>query len=109
MAKNNNSSNEIKIDTQLIADAANEINTINNSLETDFATVSRSITRLDTSWDGTAATKAMSTFYSIKSEMTGSYGRKAILNTYIEFLKNIVAYNYESTENTNIKLADLFK
>lgn len=99
----------IKINTQSVRSAASTLKSINNSIEADFVQVQRAMSILDDSWDGSASRKAISHFNKLKADFCGSNGRKAVMDNYIRFLEKTVAQDYETTENTNINLSELFK
>lgn len=109
MAKNTASNGIIKVDTNKVKNTVTTVNTINNNLEKEFKNVTDAVTKLNSSWDGTASSKAISKFNKIKSECCGASGRKAVVQNYLKFLSDAVAIGYETTEEANTKLSDLFK
>lgn len=111
MAKkiNKSAGSDIKVNTTAVRTAMNTLTSLNNSMEKDFDAVKRAMSKLDSSWDGSASSKAISKFNSIKSNYCGSNGRKAVMNTYVKFLSGTVAADYETTEGVNTNLANLFK
>lgn len=97
----------LKVNTDLVVGSAEKINTLNSQMRDEFASVDNAITQLDNSWDGAAATKAMSKFKEIKSGYFNA--RYNVLNNYVRFLLDQVGEGYTQTENVNISLADKFK
>ena len=109
MAKKASFNGIITVDTNKVRATVTSVNTINNNLEKDFNAVVNAISKLDSSWDGSASAKAISKFNKIKSDYCGSSGRKAVMQNYLKFLSDAVAIGYETTESTNTKLSGLFK
>ena len=101
--------NDIQVDTNLVRSSVTSLDGINNNLESAFDSVIKSVNKLNSSWEGSASSKAISKFNKIKSDFCGASGRKAIMQSYIKFLSDAVATGYEATEDTNIKLSELFK
>ncbi len=101
----------VNINTEVVHTTANTLVNLNNGMDTDFEKVITAISALDSNWNGSAATAAISKFNSIKSSyyVNPSTSRKAVMNSYINFLRGNVAMNYECTEKMNISLADQFK
>lgn len=98
---------DIKIITDLIISTAEEIAVINKSIKEDFEDVKRAMGKLDSSWDGKAATEAMQCFNSINAQFGET--RYNIMDNYVNFLRQYVAPSYENAENVNVKLAEAFK
>ena len=98
---------DIRINTDAAVTAAGRIEQINKDINTEFESVSKAIKSLDASWDGTAATKTIDRFGSIKKQCCDS--RFKVLKNYSTFLLNAVGQGYEETETSNISLADQFK
>ena len=109
MSKKASSNGTIRVDTNKVRATVTAVNTINDNLEKDFNTVIKAMSKLNSSWDGSASSKAISKFNKIKSDYCGSSGRKAVMQNYLKFLSDAVAIGYETTEGTNTKLSDLFK
>lgn len=99
----------IDVNTQNVRNCADTLTNINNNIEKCFSNVTKALNKLDGSWDSKASSKAISKFNKIKSDFCGETGRKAIMNNYIKFLQNAVAADYESTEQANTNLSELFK
>lgn len=103
------SNGTINVDTNLVRNTVASLDKINNNLENDFDNVIKAVNKLDSSWDGSASAKTISQFNRIKSNFCGASGRKAVMQNYLKFLSDAVALGYESTEDANVKLSELFK
>lgn len=97
----------LKINTDTAVAAARNIQLYNKQMRDNFPNVQRAITQLDNTWDGSAATAAISKFNEIKSQFFDA--RYNVLNNYVNFLLQQVGEGYTQTEDTNISLADQFK
>lgn len=110
MAKKSSSNDSnIKVNTTKINAAISTLTSLNNGMETDFDSIVTAVSKMDSSWDGTASSKAISKFNKLKADCKGSSGRKAVMNQYIKFLTNNVMTDYETTEKTNTDFASMFK
>ena len=99
----------IKVDTTAVRNAVTTLTTLNNDMDKAFDNVKSAMSKLDSNWDGTASSKAISNFNKLKNDFMGANGRKAVMKTYISFLTSAVATDYENTETTNTNLGSLFK
>lgn len=99
----------IQINTETVRAAANTISSANMKIEKEFDIVKSAVKRLNSTWDGEASNKANANFNKLKSEFCGSSGRRVVMDNYVKFLHNAVALDYESTENINNHLSELFK
>ena len=97
----------LKINTDAVVTAAGNIKLFNTQMREGFANVQTAITKLDQSWDGSAATTAISKFNEIKSQFLDA--RYNVLNNYVNFLLQQVDEGYTQTEDANVSLADQFK
>jgi uncharacterized protein YukE len=97
----------IKVDTERVAATAKSVETYNNTIRDDFASVESAIKALNNVWDGSASTNAISAFYDIKSAFYGP--RYDVVNQYVHFLRHQVDPSYTQAENANKSLADAFK
>ena len=111
MAKSKGSAgaSTIKVDTSAVRNAVTTLTSLNNDMDKAFDNVKSAMSKLDSNWDGSASSKAISKFNKIKNDYLGTSGRKAVMNTYIIFLSSAVATDYEATESTNTSLGSLFK
>lgn len=99
----------IQVNTNNVRNAVNTLTTLNNGMDKSFNSVTQAMSNLNSSWDGTASSKAMSKFNKMKNDFMGSGGRKAVMHQYIDFLAKVVADDYDTTESANTSLANLFK
>lgn len=97
----------LKINTDAVVAAANNIKLYNTQMRDGFPNVQTAITRLDNFWDGSAATAAISKFNEIKSQFFEA--RYDVLDNYVNFLLQQVGEGYTQTENVNVSLAEQFK
>ena len=107
--RSNAGGSAIQVNTTNVRNAANTLTTLNNGMDKSFESVAQAMSTLDSSWDGSASSKAISNFNKMKNEFMGSCGRKAVMNQYINFLTKTVANDYDATETANTSLASLFK
>lgn len=99
----------IQVNTTAVRNTVTTLTTLNNGMDQAFDSVTHAMSSLNSNWDGSASSKAMSKFNRMKSDFMGNGGRKAVMRQYIEFLAKVVADDYDTTENTNTSLANLFK
>ena len=97
----------LKINTDTVVTAANNIKLYNMQIRDDFPDVQKAIAQLDNCWDGPAATAAISKFNELKSEYCDA--RYNVLDNYVNFLLQQVGEGYTQTEDANVSLADQFK
>lgn len=97
----------LKVNTDLIVTSAGNIKSQNEYMRDEFQTVQEKMNQLDNSWDGEAATAAISKFNEIKSNY--SEARYNVLDNYVNFLVYLVGDGYTQTETLNTSLADQFK
>lgn len=97
----------IKVNTDKVVGTADKLNSINNSIRDSFGSVQSAIRTLDNSWDGSAASNAISKFNSIKSNYQDA--RYSVVSNYVNFLLQQVGQGYDQTEEANKSLADSFK
>lgn len=98
---------KLKISTDAAVVAANNIKSCNTQMRDKFSTMQNAITKLDSSWDGSAATATISKFNEIKANYHEA--RYNVLDNYVNFLLSQVDEGYTQTENANISLAERFK
>ena len=97
----------LKINTDAVVVAAENINLYNTQMQDNFASVQRAINQLNNTWDGSASTAAMSKFNEIISKFSDA--RYNELDNYVKFLLEQVGEGYTQTEEATKSLADLFK
>ena len=98
---------DIRIDTDAAVAAAGRIEKINDEINNEFESVLKAIQNLDASWDGNASNNAIKRFSAIRKQCCES--RYRVLKNYSTLLLNAVGQGYESTETSNISLANQFK
>lgn len=98
---------ELKIKASAVSIAASYVDDLNKSIHKDLPSLERSISRLDSSWDGSAADAAMDKFRNIINTFSGP--RFESLNNFVLYLKAPVAEGYTEVEEHNTSLADAFK
>lgn len=98
---------KLEINTDAVVTAAGNIKLYNTQMRDSFPDVQTAITRLDSSWDGSAATTVISKFNEIKAKFFDA--RYNVLDNYVNFLLLQVGEGYTQTEDTNVSLADQFK
>lgn len=97
----------LKVNTDAVVTAAGNLRSLNNQIRNDFPGVQTAISQLDSSWDGSAATSAISKFNEIKSKFSDA--RYNVIENYVNFLLQQVGEGYTQTEDANKTLADQFK
>lgn len=97
----------LKVNTDAVLGSAERIKNYNNQMRDGFPNVQTAITQLDNSWDGPAATVAISKFNEVKNNFCDA--RYSVLNNFVNFLMMQVDEGYVQTEETNISLASQFK
>ena len=98
---------DLKMDTDAVAQAAEEIRKFNRENREAFKEVAKAMNKLDKYWDGAAAAGAMSKF----SEIRGTYidDQINVLENFANFLTQQVGLGYVNTEEVNTSLADAFR
>lgn len=97
----------VKVDAERVIAAANRIKNLNNQMRAEFKSVQDAISRLDSSWDGSAANNAIRKFNAIKNSYCDA--RYNVIDNFVAFLHQQVGEGYIQTEATNKSLADQFK
>lgn len=97
----------LKVDAEQVVATANRIKNLNNQMRDGFSSVQDAITRLDGTWDGSAATNAISKFNAIKNAYCDA--RYNVVDSFVAFLHQQVGEGYTQTEAANKSLADQFK
>ena len=98
---------DLKVNTDLVSTISTNLNVLNTQMNECFSPVASSIQRMDSSWDGSAATKAITKFNEIKNTLID--GRSEVLQGFIQFLYQLVGEGYNIVEDSNISLADTLK
>jgi len=97
----------LKVNTDIINAAAGQIKGYNKQIRDDFDSLQSAVSRLDSTWDGSAATNTIKKFNEIKSSYCDA--RYAVMDNFVGFLYQQVGIGYENVETTNKSLADQFK
>lgn len=99
--------NDIKMDTDAVRSAADNIATLNGDMKDSLIELSKTIGNLRSSWEGKAAETCIGKF----NDMNSAYGesRHTVINNVVLFLKQQIGEGYEETEKVNVSLADYFK
>lgn len=95
-----------KVNTDSIAAAAAAIRSTDAGLTAGVEQLRTMCTNLLGSWESSAGSTAQSVFLDISR---GDEARSAVLQNYAAMLTEVVNPGAETAENTNTKLADLFK
>ena len=98
---------DMKVNVDRVVTAANNIKTLNNQMKNAFSDVQNAMTRLNSSWDGSASTQALSKFDAIKNSYCDA--RYNVLDNFVAYLHQQVGQGYTQTEAVNKSLADQFK
>ena len=98
---------KLKVDTGVVITTVTNIRILNTEMRDAFESVQSAISRLDSSWDGSAATAAVSKFNEVKAAYVES--RYNVVENFAKFLLQQVGEGYEQTEDANKSLADAFK
>lgn len=97
---------ELKVNTQLVHNAATALKTINNQISDGFQEVQNAVIKLDSAWDGSAAASSIGKFNEIKSKYPQA--RYNVIENYVDFLLEQVGEGYTQTEETNKSLSESF-
>lgn len=97
----------LKVDAEQVIASANRIKNLNDQMRDGFSSVQDAITRLDGTWDGSAATNTISKFNAIKNSYCDA--RYNVVDNFVAFLYQQVGEGYTQTEAANKSLADQFK
>lgn len=95
----------IKISTQVLADTAQKISTINNALDEKLASINREMNNLESTWKSDGARTIREKMNALKPTFE-EYKRE--VESYAEFLRS-TAQKYEITESVIQSNANEFK
>lgn len=98
---------QIKVDTDKAAQAAEKIAKYNRQIMLDFEEPEAAIKALSTSWKSTSSDNARSAFQSIKKAYHNK--RYQVVEQYVAVLRRQIDDGYTQTETANKALADFFK
>ena len=97
----------LKVDAEQVIATAKRIKNYNNQMRDSFSNVHNAIDKLNNSWDGSAASSAISKFNAIKNSYCEA--RYNVVDNFVAFLHQQVGEGYTQTESANKSLADQFK
>ena len=97
----------LKVDAEQVIATAKRIKNYNNQMRDSFSNVQNAIDKLNNSWDGSAASSAISKFNAIKNSYCEA--RYNVVDNFVAFLHQQVGEGYTQTESANKSLADQFK
>ena len=97
----------IKVNTDAVVSVAQDIRKINNDIRDLISPVESAMKALDKTWDGSAASNAISKFNALKSDYSDN--RYNVIENFVNFLLQQVGEGYTQTESANTSLADAFK
>ena len=98
---------DLKINTDAVLSAANNIKNCNNQIRDGFPSVQKAIICLDNCWDGSASAYAISKFNEMKAKFSDE--RYSVLDNYVKFLLQQIGEGHTESEDANVSLADQFK
>ncbi len=99
--------NSIKVNTDQVAQIANNLENLNKQLTEQLTTAKTTVDNLSNIWQSEAATETITAFDEFANRYFQSY--EDIITQYVTFLRTNVEQGYFDTETTNIGLADAFK
>lgn len=99
--------NSIKVNTDQVAQIANNLERLNKRLSEELTTSKNTIDQLANIWEGEAARETISSFDEFAAKYFQNY--EDIITQYVQFLRTNVDQGYFETETQNIGLADAFK
>ena len=97
--------NSIEIQSQVLTDTAQKVETINGNMDTQLQEVLNSMNALDATWQSDASRDIIANINALKPRIE-EY--KGVVASYVTFLRN-TAQNYETTEQTVQNNASAFK
>lgn len=98
---------QITIDSEQVLAIASQIENDNQQLQTLLNESKATIDALGSHWTGQAASETKASYDSFAAKFFQNY--YDVLDQYVKFLRKNVAEQYETTEMTNVQLADAFK
>ena len=98
-------SDEFRISTQVLLEAADKIRAINNTLDSKLAEINKSMNDLETTFKSDSSNEIRAAMNSLKPRFA-EY--KEVVESYAKHLVN-TAQSFESTEAANVANASAFK
>ena len=101
----------IHVSTSDVLDTAADLNNYNFKIQTEFDKVDRSINTLTNNWNSPSMNTAINSFKKIKKNYqdTSKNSRFAVINSYVDCLREVVIEDYKDVEEKNTKIADAYK
>ena len=99
--------NSIRVNTDQVAQIANNIEGLNKRLTEELNNSKATIDQLANIWEGEAARATITSFDEVADKYFQNY--EDIITQYVQFLRVHVEQGYFDTETQNISLADAFK
>lgn len=97
----------IKISSDQVEAIATNLENNNNKLKTTLEESQTSIKSLSSTWQGEASQATISAYDSFAANYFETY--YDVIKAYVQFLRQNVSADYQSTETANISLAEAFK
>lgn len=93
----------MRIDTDQIGATAQEIKRLNEEIKTLLEKSKSSVTSLESTWRGEAATASIESYRTFSEKYFQSY--YDVINQYVVFLEKNVKEGYQETERININIS----
>ena len=102
---------KIYVETSAVQATAKAIQKYNKKMQDGFDNVSKSANSLFNQWTGPAKDRALSRYKVIKKiyQDDATSSRYQVIDHYRKLLEEVVAPDYETTESTNVKIAEAYK
>ncbi len=97
----------IQINTAVILNTADQIDTINKKIRNNLSDVDSAIRMLQQSWESEASNSCANKYEYIKRNFTDA--RFSAVNGFVSFMRNQVGVGYETTEQAVSIAASAFK
>jgi len=98
---------KITVNTDQVADIANEIESLNKKLSDELNTSRDLFTQLGNSWSGEAYENSKNAYNEFASKFFQTY--YDIIDNYVKFLRTNVSQGYFDVETVNSNLSEAFK
>ena len=97
----------IQINTDAVLTTAEQIDTINRTIQEDLSDIDRLVRNLQNAWSGDASRECVEKYNHIKRDFSDA--RFSAVNNMVSFMRNQVAQGYEDTEKSAKSAAEAFK
>ena len=98
---------KITVNTDQVADIANEIESLNKKLSDELNTSRDLFTQLGNSWSGEAFEASKSAYNEFATKFFQTY--YDVIDNYVKFLRTNVSQGYFDVETVNTNLSEAFK